>query len=167
MTFNTFDLDIYKTCQYYRKNIDIYDCLNYWKSSNYPKLYCYNCGDFTPRNKISIIETTPKVFIFLLQRGVNFDHYNKSININFTINEEIDLSNYIKEGLSNLYELIGIVSILVSDKKYISYCKSPIDQLWYCYDDAKVNCISISDIINNSNSQKTIPCILYYSKIGN
>ena len=167
MAFNTFDLDIYGTYQSCQNNINIYDCLDYWQSRNYPNLYCYNCKDFTPRNKISIIESSPKVFIFLLQRGINFDQYNKETNINFIIDEQIDLSKYIEEKSSNLYELTGIVSILASKKKYISYCKSPIDQAWYVYDDEMVNCISLSDIINDSLNQKTIPCILYYIKNGN
>jgi ubiquitin C-terminal hydrolase len=167
MTFNTFDLNIYKTYQCYQKTINIYDCLNNWQSSNYPKLYCYNCRDFTPRNRISIIGSTPKVFIFLLQRGVKFNQKNKKININFILEEKIDLSKYIEKGLLNIYELTGIVSILASEKKYISYCKSPIDHFWYYYNDTKVESISLSDIISFSNNQKIIPCILYYTKSEN
>jgi ubiquitin C-terminal hydrolase len=164
-TFNTFDLDISKTYQFYQKDINIYDCLNYWKSNYYPKLYCYNCRDFTPRAKISKIEYTPKVFIFLLERGNDFDQKNKNIKINFIINKEIDLSSYIDEGLSNSYELTGIVSIYAANKKYICYCKSPIDSQWYYFNDTDVNCISLDDIINHSYNQRDIPCILYYTKI--
>ena len=149
------------------KHINFNDCLNYWKSNNYPRLYCYNCKDFTPRNKKSKIEYTPKVFIFLLQRGINFDQNNNNMKINFILNDQIDLSNYIDEGLSNLYELTGIVSIYTINKKYICYCKSPIDYQWYCYNDTQVNCISLSDIISHSYNQRDIPCILYYTKIEN
>ena len=110
MTFNTFDLDISKTYQCFQKNINIYDCLNFWKSKNYPGLYCYNCRNFTPRNKASNFESAPKIFIFLWQRGINFDQYNPNILIPFIVDEKIDLSNYILGGAPN-YELTGIASI--------------------------------------------------------
>jgi ubiquitin C-terminal hydrolase len=167
MSFNTFDLDISKTYQYLKKDINIYDCLNYWKSNNCPELYCYNCRNFTQRNKISIIESSPKVFIFLLERGINFDQYNNNIFIPFKVEETIDLSNFIQGGASNLYDITGIVSILLEEQKYISFCKSPIDLMWYCYNDKEISCISLCEIINYSYNQKIIPCILYYTKIGN
>ena len=167
MTFNTFDLDIYNTYKICKKDINIYNCLDYWQSNNYPKLYCYNCRYFTPRNKISKIESTPKVFIFLLQRGINFDQDNMKMKINFILDEQINISNYTNEGLSNKYELTGIVSIYAANKKYICYCKSPIDHQWYCFNDAEVNCILLRDIINHSYCQRDIPCILYYTKKEN
>jgi len=164
MTFNTFDLDISKTYEYFKKEINIYDCLNFWKNNNYLNLYCYKCGNFACWNKISNIESAPKVFIFLLQRKIIFDQDNINLRINFIIDEKIDLSQYIQGGVANRYELTGIVSIYVEEKKYISYCKSPIDDLWYRFNDIKVECLSLKDIINQSKVQRTIPCILYYTK---
>ena len=163
ISFNAFDLDISKTYKCYQKNINIYDCLNFWKSNNCPKLYCYKCRNFTQRNKASIIESAPKIFIFLLQRGISFDQYNKYILIPFIVDEKINLSNYIMGGTQN-YELTGIVAILLNEQKYISYCKSPIDQLWYFYNDTEVLCISLKEIFSLMNNQKVIPCILYYTK---
>ena len=70
MSFNAFDLDISKVYQSYQKDINIYNCLDNWKSNNYLNLYCYNCGNKSKEKK-SIFESTPKVFI--LERGINFD----------------------------------------------------------------------------------------------
>jgi hypothetical protein len=67
-------------------------------------------------------------------------------------------------GGTQNYELTGIVAILLNEQKYISYCKSPIDQLWYFYNDTEVLCISLKEIFSLMNNQKVIPCILYYTK---
>ena len=79
----------------------------------------------------------------------------------------VDSSRPSLEIASKNYELTGIVSIYIAEQKYISYCKSPIDQSWYRYNDVNVDLISLNDIFNDFNNKKTVPCILYYTKTGN
>ena len=168
--FNTYDLDINNTFQNLeqKRSLNIYDCLNY-QFNKTQALYCYSCGEITSKTIISKIINGPKVFIFLLERGDNFDKSNQNIAIPFTINEKIDLREYILEKESSYnYELTGIVSISPNNKKYISFCKSAIKDEWYSYDDKNVEYDSFNNNLKKNNDQMNyIPCILYYSKIEN
>jgi len=168
--FNTYDLNIYNTYQNLKleRSLNIYDCLKY-QFKKTQTLYCYSCRKITLKNIESKIVKGPKVMIFLLERGVNFDKSNQRNIIPFTINEKIDLGEYIlqKESSYN-YELTGIVSIYLKEQKYISFNKSSIKNEWYIYDDETVENNSFDNIIKKNNDQKTyIPCILFYTKIEN
>ena len=169
--FNTYDLDIYNTFQNLTKkrSLNIFDCLNY-QFNKTQTLYCYTCKEKTSKKIDSKILNGPKVFIFLLERGDKFDQSNQNIAIPFTINEKLDLGEYIlKNGSSSYnYELTGIVSISINDHKYISFSKSPINNEWLIYDDKNVDYYSFDNILKKNNDQMTyIPCILYYTKTEN
>ena len=113
----------------------------------------------------SKIYSSPRYFVFLLDRG-NLD---QNRNIKFVLEEKINLKNYIEFAKApKIFDLIGIVSISVSENKYVAFSKSPIDQNWYLYNDEKeVEQIDINFVKeNNSNLNSYIPCILFY-KYGN
>ena len=111
----------------------------------------------------SKIYSSPNYFIFLLDRG-NLD---ENLNIKFDIEEKIDLKKYIeKEDTPYLYELVGIVTINATEKKYESFSKSPIDQMWYYYDEKDADQLRKDIVFNNNNEMIFyIPCILFYKKI--
>ena len=47
---------------------------------------------------------------------------------------------------------------------FIAYCKSPVDQRWYCYNDVIVSeCKNKTNIFGTNNSN-SIPYILFYQK---
>ena len=166
-SFNTYDLDIKRAYAYYLNNgknyINIYNCLSYGEMTKQCKSYCYNCKSRAINNKQSRIYSPPNVFIFLLDRGNDFNqNYN---HIPFIVDGKIDLSNFIiRQNTPMQYRLTGIVSFNLKEKKYVSYCESPIDSNWYWYNDEKVNLVFCKDILNNIND-KDIPCILYYKSI--
>ena len=166
-SFHTYDLDIKYTYEYYSKTgknyIDIYDCLSYGSMPKQSKSYCYNCKSRAINYKQSRIYSPPNVFIFLLDRGIDFNQ--NYFHIPFKVEEKINLSNFvIKKNIPIHYGLTGIVSFNLQEQKYVSYCQSPIDNNWYLYNDEKVNLVFYEDILNNKNGND-IPCILYYKSI--
>jgi len=168
----TFKLNIsecYSSFKNEKHKITIEDCLNF--ISQNPKIdnkcTCEKCR----KNKkiISKIYSSPNIFLFLLDRGNNFDiNKNKLLKIPFLIEGKIDLQKYIKkENSPKKYELVGIVSISLSDNKYVTNCKSPIDNNWYYFNDLKVQIINYNNVINaNNNNNYFIPCILVYKTIN-
>jgi len=169
----TFKLNI-SECYYSFKNekhkITIEDCLNF--NSQNPKIdNKYPCEKCKNKKKIiSKIYRSPNIFLFLLDRGNNFDiNKNKLLKIPFLIEGKLDLQKYIKkENSPTKYELVGIVSISLSDNKYVANCKSPIDNNWYYFNDLKVQAIDYNIVINtNNNNNYYVPCILVYKSIKN
>ena len=162
---NTFKLNILGT--YNKKEnsnnyITIYDCLNYFeKTPKHENLKCINnkCknSNITIYSKINCLS---KNLIFLLNRGIiNQD----LIKIPFKIEKEINLDKYIEDSNGKQFELIGIISISLDEKKYISFCESTGKEEWYLYNDDKVSKVDISEILNKHNEyNKLIPCILVY-----
>ena len=63
------------------------------------------------------------------------------------------------------YELNGIVSVYMREKKYICCCKSPVDKQWYYYQDEMINKVDFSIVIKNHNNNLFVPCILIYKAI--
>ena len=109
----------------------------------------------------------PKAFIFLLNRGINFDKANYLITIPFKVEEIIKLYKYLFNRETKQYELTGIISISLKEDKYICFCKSFIDNKWYEYDDTNVKESNINNVINyNNDNNQFIPCLLYYKLVN-
>jgi len=162
---NTFKLNIleaYNKKENSNNYITIYDCLNYFeKTPKHENLKCINnkCknSNITIYSKINCLS---KNLIFLLNRGI-FEQ--DLIKIPFKIEKEINLDKYIEDSNRNQFELIGIISISLDEKKYISYCESTGKDEWYLYNDDKVSKVYINEILNKHNEyNKLAPCILVY-----
>ena len=172
ISFSTFNFDIAKAyVENFQKginDINVYDCLNKYQEVSYKNLKCEKCN-----NSFQKIAEQSKIFsishhlIFQLDRGLNFDKANTLMNILFSVEKEINLSNYIKNPLApKHYELTGIVSIFLKEKKYVCYSKSPIDNNWYYYNDENIQYTELKIVLEEHNSiDKYIPCILIYKSI--
>ena len=127
--------------------------------------FCNTCrqeSDYLLENKIS---SYPEILTIVLSRA------NKPSNsIYFSFDYTLDnLDDYMiklncnKKDLGTKYELIGII-IRTSDKgkegHFLSYCKSPVDKNWYCYDD-----INVKKSRDPIKEIRVIPYILFYQKI--
>ena len=173
LSFTTFNLDILNTYEQNLKKeinqITISDCLNVYGKPIVCKLKCDICNNsFQNITKQSSIFTFSKNIIFLLNRGINFDKANKLMNIKMIIEEKIDLSKFVRLPKSpKNFELTGIVSISLDQKKYVCYSKSPIDKNWYYYNDEIVEYIQLNFVLDkhNNSDNNNIPCILLYTSI--
>ena len=83
--------------------------------------------------------------------------------MNFT--ETIDITNYVtqKDGqlIYNLYGVITHYGQSGPSAHFLAFCKSPINNKWYRYNDAAVTDVNNlqTDVINFGN-----PYILFYQK---
>ena len=139
--------------------VDIYDCFKLKKTQE-QKMYCDNCKDYSEFTYYSKLTFTPEIMIIFLNR---YEKFNSQMKFNFyedlNIGKFIDLKEY-----GFLYKLIGVVISLNEpdkDNHFIAFCRSPIDQKWYKYDDCKVSLVrNVDEEIFRNN----IPNILFYRK---
>ena len=160
-TFNIFELDILSTYEF-RKNhnsLTLFDCLDYFKASKPQNLFCKICNQYTQMSNTSKIYSSPPYFIFSLDRK-NIDENLKKIS--FFIQEEININGYLENKTSYKdYRLSGITYFSLKEEKYLSFCKSPVDQKWYEYNDEIVLEKEINSILKEHQNE-FIPCLLVY-----
>ena len=143
--------------------ITINDCFEYNQKiqilSGENAIPCNLCNITSPSNYCSYIYTAPEILIIILEK-------NKYSNTKLEFNFDLDLYNYIVERQTGYkFNLIGIVSKFGdfgNNEYYISFCKSPIDNCWYKYNNdfvSKVNNLK-KEIIDSGE-----PNVLFYQKI--
>ena len=162
-TYNTYQFNISNINKKINKNnITIYDCLNFDIIKN-QKLYCSKCRKKSNYGIIKGIYKSPKIFVFLLNDG----EYNEDLlNVKFILEENINLNKFIEDKKAvNKYELFGIISICVNNKKYNCFCKSFTNNQWYYYYDEKVMQVNIKQINMENCNGNLIPNILFYKAI--
>ena len=169
-TFSTFSLNIqesYKKIGNQKKALTLYDCLEYYKSVKQQNLYCNHCKIQKESLSTTNIFSSPNNFIFLLDRGIELEKENKSLKIPFILFDKIELDNFIENKQApKKYQLIGITSISIQKKIYVSYCMSPVDKNWYYYNDQNSEKVDINNIINlHNNFNDLFPCIVIYKAI--
>ena len=102
------------------------------------------------------MNTCPEVMTIILKREKG-----QESDINFEYPLYLDINDYIIEKSDSgngVYELICVLSNDDPNKihgHFISFCKSPVDQKWYCYNDAEVS---------KSENPAGIPYVLFYQK---
>ena len=134
--------------------INLYDCLYYDQQIKSNIYTCKKCSISTPHNFRNIIYATSQILTLVFNK-------NDSIpDINFLIEENIDITNLVESKQYNNYELIGIIFYFLPNR-YLTYCKSPIDKHWYFYEDSKVEIINNFQEITKNN---LIPYMLFYQR---
>ena len=123
--------------------------------------YCNICRKMADSDYTSRIYVSPNVLILILNRGKN-NIYN--VKLDFSL--DIDITNFVilKDKPKVTYNLYGVITHLGEsgpNAHFIASCKSPIDSLWYRFNDGLV--YRINDF------QKEIhdfgnPYILFYQK---
>ena len=164
-SFNSYDLDITNCHKKLNNNLKITECLNNEETKS--EKFCENCNGKFLFKIINRIYSSSEIFVFLLDRKQMDEEY---IKIPFVIDEKIDLNNFIEDTHSpKNYELNGIVSISMREKKYVAFSKSPIDKKWYLYNDSEVQPVIFKFILESHNHYFNFytPCILFYELVKN
>ena len=169
-SFPTFNINISYTYNKKASPITIKDCLENEKTNNGESIqfYCDICNSYMKSKMVNyqFYKTNNKI-IFLLDRDACFNNSNNSVNIPFKIDDILDMKNYMidsKQGFK--YELIGIISSEIKEKRYVCFSKMYINQKWYLYIDELTEQKTIEEIITEHNNGKYIPYTLMYSKIN-
>ena len=138
--------------EYYSKKenipIDLIDCIKYYyEKLNYFEFFCPYCNNFCSQTSSNKIYSSPNIFIFILNRGKNNIH---SVKMNYP--PKLEISDYIESDKTpSNYELIGVITHLGLSGPgghFIAFCKNPIDDKWYRYNDEKVESANIYDVHN-------------------
>ena len=158
--YEIFELDIAGASKKYNAPFTLTDCLSY-QTQKLQKLFCEKCGGYQEFQIETKIFSSPIYFIFSLNRG-NLEQ--NLLKINFKLEEKIDIIQHLdKKGAYSKYELSGVVSVYLSENKYVCFGKSPVDKQWYIYNDDNVSNTDINAVINCNSGYGYVPCILLYS----
>ena len=147
--------------------VSIYECFYYNQKTDLftgdNKNFCNNCKQLYDSFYTTTIFTSPIILVLILNRGKD-NIYN--VKIDFT--ETIDISQFVlqKDIPQMIYNLYGVITHIGQsgpNAHFVAFCKSPIDNKWYKYNDAIVSSIN--------NLQKEVidfgtPYILFYEKIN-
>ena len=146
--------------------VNIFDCIEYnQKPESFDgenAMYCDTCKKQLPSTYSTYLYTTPSILILVLNRGQGMQY-----KVKLEFYTELNLSNFIQSRINNeniLYDLIGVVTHMGesgSSGHFIATCKSPIDNLWYQYNDDLVFKI---DNFTNQILNYAMPYILFYQK---
>ena len=149
--------------------INIYDCLNFFQNpviiDAENERECEKCGQLSKYILTNKLNTCQNNLLILLKKDLEKDNED----IKFKFSEILSMSGYVQEpGESKklIYYLYGIIYMSKDDNNdnsihYIAFCNSPIDKMWYKYDDNKVELVSALD---NEVSSLGIPFALFYQK---
>ena len=154
------------------KNINIYDCLNYFEKPNIVEQngkICEKCGNKEKFFVTSKISKSQNNLLILLNK--NFNNEENNNDIKFELNENLDMKTYIKdiELKENLnYNLYAIICLNISFEEnknkihHVAFCKSLVDNKWYKYDD---NIIEPITDLQNEVDKCGMPVALFYQKL--
>ena len=144
--------------------VSIYDCFEYDKKINMMcgsnSIYCNICKANCNGSMTTYICTGPEILILLLNRGKGIE-----FNVKIDFGEELNLYNYIEyKQLGFNYKLIGVITHIGESSMsghFIAYCRDPISDKWFKYNDAIVTEVIdfYNEVINFA-----MPYLLFYQK---
>ena len=150
--FNANEVSL-EDCFIYNEKTDLFNGEN--------KNYCNICRQLWDSLYTSKIFSCPNVLVLILNRGKN-NIYNVKLNFE----EIIDITKFVSVNEGQVvYNLTGVITHYGQsgpNAHFLAFCKSPVNNRWYRYNDAVVTDVKDvkKDIINFGN-----PYILFYKKI--
>ena len=123
--------------------VNLMDCFSYYQKDEILDCYCDRCQ----LNNAKVISRTklfvaPSYLIILLNRGKGIE-----FNIKILFPEEFDTTGIFMNP-SGIFQLYGVVKHFGgndSSGHFTAYCRSPIDNCWYFYNDATVTPVKEQD----------------------
>ena len=148
-------------------SVNLDDCFRYNQKmetfSGDNAMYCNNCQMRCNSNYQTLLSTSPEILVLILNRGKGIEF---KVKCEFVL--QLNLYEYVEmKNTGFMYELIGVVTHMGesgSSGHFIAYCKNPIDNLWYQYNDDLVFPVTnfVNEVVNYA-----MPYILFYQKINN
>ena len=142
--------------------INLYDCFYYYQKEELLSCYCDRCNkenaQVISRTKIYI---SPIYLIILLNRGTGIQ-----FNIKITF-PEILKTNGIFVNPCGDYYLYGVVKHFgesSSSGHFAAYCRSPVDNLWYFYNDSIV--VPLNENEKYKIEENGLTYMLFYSQMN-
>ena len=144
--------------------VNIYDCFEcnrMVECSGENKSYCDICKTEYSFTYAEFIYSLPNILILILNRGRG-DMYNTRLEYYM----ELNLTNFVEAKQNNeiiIYDLIGVIIRLSAglNVHFIAQCKSPINGLWYCFNDSII--YNIQDLERNIFNFG-VPYVLFYQR---
>ena len=144
-------------------NVTLNDCFCYNQHTEiFTEYNCNICHQSYDSEFTSRIYSSPNVLILILDRGKNNEYKNK---VEFTETLELTQFVIVKDSPQIIYNLYGVIAYVEqngSNTHYIGFCKSPINNKWYKYNDSIVS--PVEDVQKEIINFDT-PNILFYHKI--
>ena len=161
--FNNYQVNNYQVNN--ENEVNIYDCFDYDCKINLmdgdKSMYCNYCKQNMTFSLATHLVTGSEILILILNRGKGIEF---NVKINFV--EELNLYNYIEyKNTGYQYRLLGVITHIGESSMnghFIAYCRDPINQKWYKYNDAIVN--EVNDF-QNEVINFAMPYLLFYQKI--
>ena len=157
-------------CNFYQgptNTVNIDDCFLYNQKTDLftgeNKNYCNLCKQLCDSHYTSKIYISPNILILILNRGKG-----NIFKVKMDFQTTIDITNYViqKDKPRIIYNLYGVITHLGQsgpNAHFVATCKSPVDGIWYRYNDAIVEPIKdfLTDVYNFGT-----PYILFYEKVN-
>ena len=149
-------------------SISLTDCFEYYQQeeplTGENQIFCNNCHSMSDASTANKMNTSPEVMTIILNRGKGLE-----FDVNFEYPLFLEINDYIIEKSDSgkdVYELICVLSHYDPSGMaghFIAFCKSPVNQKWYCYNDAQVS--ECDDPTSQGNGDiEGIPYVLFYQK---
>ena len=146
-------------------SVNIFDCFDYNQKidimAGENAMHCNICKRLEQAYYHSYIVNSPEIIIIILNRGKGIE-----FNVKLEFEEYLNLKKYVRNNNNNScnYQLIGVVTHLGesgASGHFIAYCKSPIDNNWYLYNDDL--CFPVTDF-KKKVIDSGMPYILFYQR---
>ena len=135
--------------------VNLYDCFDYnffyIKPSLYNCSFCEQCRTATNKYAVRYILSLPNIVTIVLNN-------NTENNIIIEYPDKLDLTKYtLYKSNDDIFSLVGIISKIHYNKKFICYSINRKNGIWYSYEEGKIEQVNSIDI-------NAIPLILIYQK---
>ena len=145
--------------------VTLYDCFEQNQEpellSGANQIYCNHCHQNSNASSYCQLYTCPEVLTIILNRGKGLE-----FDVNFSFPMNLTLEKYIQDkSFAPNYELIGVLTHHGPSGMaghFVAYCRSPIDNQWYLYNDAQVT--PYHSNVENELHSSGIPYILFYQR---
>ena len=143
--------------------VDLMDCFSYYQKDEILGCYCDGCQN----NNAQVVSRTklyvaPVYLIILLNRGKGIE-----FNIKIMFPEFFDTKG-IFINPTGVYQLYGVVKHFGESSSaghFTAYCRSPIDNRWYFYNDATVTPVNEQE--KYRIQEEGLTYMLFYSQMNN